>query len=479
MLDKHFGKSSERIDPAQLELLVDGLEADAALEDSSETEAPPKEKKRYRKKRSSFPDDLVERELEFDLPEEQKYCSATGKPLKFVRWEESTKYNFVPGHFERLKLKRAVYVSPADIEERADHPQQLLVTAEMAPEHRVIPGCMASAGLLIYILVAKYCDHLPLYRLQSIFKRRHDVVIDRNTMCHWIKRCAEILGVLYEAMRLELLSGNYLQIDETFIKLLDPDTKGKAKQSHFWVIKAPEAGVLFHFSPSRSHEVALKLLNGFRGSLQSDGYGAYQTLQGKMSDITPFYCWAHVRRKFVESIEVNPAQAAWYIAEIQKLYRVETRAREENLSVEVRGERRREESQPVLAGIKARLDRDLGSEDILPSSPLGKAIRYALSLWPGLIRYAEEGSEVVEIDNNITENAIRPTAVGKKNWLFIGHPNAGQTSAIIYTIVENCRMWDIDPMEYLRDVLPRVMDHPANRVGELLPRAWAEGRVGR
>jgi len=238
VLDKHFGKSSERIDPAQLELLVDGLEADAALEDSSEAEAPPKEKKRYRKKRSSFPDDLVERELEFDLPEEQKYCSATGKPLKFVRWEESTKYNFVPGHFERLKLKRAVYVSPADIEERADHPQQLLVTAEMAPEHRVIPGCMASAGLLIYILVAKYCDHLPLYRLQSIFKRRHDVVIDRNTMCHWIKRCAEILGVLYEAMRLELLSGNYLQIDETFIKLLDPDTKGKAKQSHFWVIKS-------------------------------------------------------------------------------------------------------------------------------------------------------------------------------------------------------------------------------------------------
>ncbi len=151
---------------------------------------------------------------------------------------------------------------------------------------------------------------------------------------------------------------------------------------------------------------------------------------------------------------------------------MEAEAREAGLSHEQRGALRSERSRPVLDRIKTRLDRDLSSSDILPSSPLGKAIRYTLPLWEGLARYAEKQHGVVEIDNNLTENAIRPTAIGKKNWLFIGHPKAGQRSAIISTIVENCRMWDINPL----DVMPRVMEHPANRIAELLPMAWKEAR---
>lgn len=432
------------------------------------------EKKSSPSKRASFPEALREEVIEIDLPEAEKICPQTGQPRPFIRWEESIKYNYVPGHFVRLRIKRAVYASPCG--ESDPLPEQPVVTAPMPAEYRVIPGCMAAAGLLVYLMVAKYVDHLPLYRLQHIFKRHHRVEIDRGTMCHWIKRSAEILAVIYEALRQELLSGNYLQIDETFIKLLDPDTKGQAKQSHFWVIKKPGKGVLFRFSPSRDHGVAQELLTGFEGRLQSDGYSAYQTLLGKMPGLTPFYCWAHVRRKFVESIEANGAEAAWYVAEIQRLYRVERELREGKVSCLERAPFRQEHSRPVLEGIKARLERDLASSEILPSSPLGKAIRYTLPLWPGLVRYTEEGNGEVEIDNNQVENAIRPTAVGKKNWLFIGHPNAGQTSAIIYTIVENCRMWDIDPMAYLNDVLPRIMDHPANRIHELLPRAWKEAQ---
>ena len=470
MLGKRFGPSSEKLNAEQLELITEAVE-EIATEDAK----PAKEKKVYPKKSASFPDDLVVTELKFELPEVEQFCQTTGKPLKFIRWEESTKFDFVPGHFERLIIKRAVYASTAGEDDPL--PEQPIITVEMPAKFNVIPGCMAATGLLAYIMVAKYCDHLPLYRIQNIFKRRHGVEIDRNTMCHWLKRCAVILGILYEAMRQELISGNYLQIDETFIKLLDPERKGKAQQSNFWVIKRPGAGVLFNFSPSRGHEVAKDMLEGFEGRLQSDGYSAYQTLQGKMAGITPFYCWAHVRRKFYESKEANGGDALWYLAEIQKLYRVEREARGEELDEEGRATLRIEKSKPVLETIKKRLDRDLGNADILPSSPLGKAIRYALPLWSGLTRYAEEGHGAVEIDNNEAENAIRPTAVGKKNFLFIGHPKAGQMSAIIYTIVENCRMWDINPLEYLCDVLPRVIEHPATRVYELLPRAWKNARA--
>jgi len=470
LLGKNFGPSSEKLDAGQLELITEAVEEIAKAD-----AAPlPKEKKDYRKKSASFPDDIITTELKFELPEEERFCLSTGKPLKFIRWEESTKYDFIPGHFEKIIIKRALYASTAGEDDPL--PERPVVTVDMPAKYNVIPGCMAATGLLAYIMVAKYCDHLPLYRLQNIFKRRHGVEIDRNTMCHWLKRCAVILGILYEALRRELIDGNYLQMDETFIKLLDPDRRGKAQQSNFWIMKRPGAGVIFHFSPSRGHEVALEMLKGFKGRLQSDGYSAYQTLQGKLRAITWFYCWAHVRRKFYESQEAGGEDALWYLAEIQRLYRVEAEAREQKLDDAGREKLRTEKSGPVLEGIKKRLERDLGNADILPSSPLGKAIRYALPLWPGLVRYAQEGHGMVEIDNNEAENAIRPTAVGKKNFLFIGHPKAGQTSAIIYTIVENCRMWGIDPLEYLRDVLPRVMSHPASRIHELLPRQWKKAR---
>jgi transposase len=482
LLARHFGKSSEKLDPGQLELVLEAMEEMAAAgpaQDGSTGEPPAKDKtkdkKTFRNKRAFFPDKMVTREVVIELPEEERLCRTTGKPLKFIRFETSTKYDYISGYFECAIIKRAVYASTAG--EADALPDQPVVTVGMPAWFNVIPGCMAATGLLVYIIVSKYCDHIPLYRLQNIFKRRHGVEIDRNTMCHWLKRCAVILGMLYEEIRRELVERDYVQCDETFVKLIDPDRPGEARKSNFWVLKAPGIGVLFQFSKGRGHEVPKAMLEGFRGRLQSDGYGVYQTLLGKLAGITPFYCWAHVRRKFHESLEANGVGAAWYIAEIRRLYKVEEEARVAGIDAPARAALRMEKSAPVLERIKTRLDRDLGNADILPSSPLGKAIRYALPLWAGLTRYAEESHGMVEIDNNQVENAIRPTAVGKKNWLFIGHPNAGQMSAIIYTIVENCRMWDIDPMEYLRDVLPRIMDHPAARIRELLPRQWKQARA--
>jgi transposase len=476
ILGKQFAASSEKIHPDQLELLLEGIEAaekDQSPDDEETQSAKPK--KKWRSKKTSFPEDLREEVLEFDVPEEERVCPDTGRERKFIKWEESVKYNFVPGHFVRLIIRRAVYALPQNTDEEALS-QQPVITAPMPAPYRVLPGCMAACGLLVYLMVSKYCDHLPFYRIQQIFKRRHKVELDRTLMCHWMKRCANLLLVLYEALRLELLSGNYLQIDETFIRLLDPDTKGKSKQSHFWVITKPGEGMLFHFDPGRGHEVALELLDGFTGKLQSDGYSAYTALKKKVPELTLFHCWAHVRRKFVESLEANGRDAAWYVAKIQKLYRIETEARVAGLDAKGRERLRQDKSQPVLQSIKARLEDDLKRDELLPACPLRKAIEYTLKRWEGLERYATPGNGEVEIDDNPVENTIRPTAIGKKNWLFIGHPKAGQTSAIIYTIIENCRLWGIDPMEYLNDVLPRIMDHPQTRIAELLPRQWKEAR---
>jgi len=473
LLGKRFGASSEKVDPDELQLLLEGLE-EAEAPPAEEAPAAPVREKRTRKKKMGFPENLKEEVLEIDLPPEERVCPETGRERRFIRWEESVKYNLVPAHFVKLTIRRAVRAVPADGELPPSSP---VVTAPMPPAFNVIPGCVAGVGLLAHLLVSKYCDHLPFYRLQTMFKRGHKVEIDRETMCRWSKRCAELLAVLYEAIRAELLSGNYLKIDETFAKLLDPDRPGKARNCFLWVIHRPGAGVFFHFDPGRGHEVALDLLNGFVGKLQSDAYSAYNALARRVAGIKLFACWAHARRKFHDAmLSGGDPGACWYVAEIQKLYRVERKAREGKFGAEACGRLRREESAPVLEGIKQRLERDAASAEILPSSALGKAVSYARERWPLLERYAEEGNGEVDIDNNSVENAIRPTAVGKKNWLFIGHPAAGRTTAILYTIIENCRLVGIDPREYLEDVLPRIASHPPERVAELLPRQWKAAR---
>lgn len=425
-----------------------------------------------------FPEDLPEETIEIDLPESERTCPQTGAERRIIRWEQTEKIHFLPGHFKRLVIRRAVRAVPFSAQQASGEPVETpVLTAEMPAEYRVIPGAVATAGLLAYLMVAKYCDHLPFYRLQQIFHRRHRVVIDRNAMCHWIGRCEELLERLHEAQRKELVSGQYLQIDETFIKLLDPDSPGKARKSYFWVIVRPREGVLFQFDPGRAHTVALEMLEGFAGRLQSDGFAAYGTLAAKNPGLTRFACWAHVRRKFVEALDCNGAAAAWYVAEIQRLYRIEAEAREKGIDHGGRTALRIQRSVPVLATIKARLDADRLGGCHLPSSPLAKAMNYTAGLWTELTRYAEPGNGMVEIDTNLVENAIRPSAIGKKNWLFIGHPKAGQRSAVIYTMVENCRLHGIDPLAYLTDVMPKLVDREAGAdVTDLLPRQWKAAR---
>ena len=225
LLGEHFGPSSEKIHPDQLELLLEGIEAAEPEEVSRGQEPAPKPRKKYRSKKTRFPEEMPEKVIEIELPEEELICPDTGKQREFIRWEETIKYKYVPGHFERIRIRRAVYAVPNDDSNESDLSSQPVVTAPMPAQYRVIPGCLAACSLLVFLMVSKYCDHLPFYRIQQMFKRRHKVELDRTLMCHWMKRCAGLLAILYEALRMELLSGNYLQIDETFINLLDPDSE--------------------------------------------------------------------------------------------------------------------------------------------------------------------------------------------------------------------------------------------------------------
>lgn len=474
---KPFKPSSEKVSIEQLELELQGLSL-AVNEKPMPTLKESPKKKRTRDKKTRIPDDLPVEVRIIPVREEELICPDTGKQRELIRYEKSVKIEWVAGHFKKVIIKREVRA--AKYSESDPLPETPMVTAEMPSEYTVIPGSFAGIGLIVHLLVCKYCDHLPFYRMEQIFRKRHNVKIDRWLMCHWLKRVSESLKILYDAHLKELIESGYLQIDETFIKLLDPERKGKARQSYFWVLRHPKLGVLFHFDRGRSADVPLGLLKGFIGRLQSDGYSVYETLQKRWAenaDLVMFNCWAHARRKIKDSLEANGPAAMWYIAKIRELYAIEDELRVAEANSSDREAVRKERSRPILSEIRNAIDSDLNPMKVLPSSPLGKAIRYIDNRWDNLERYAQDGNGEVEIDNNFVENSIRPTAIGKKNWLFIGHPKAGQVSAIIYTIIENCRMNKVNPFEYLVDVLPRIQDHPANRVNELLPRQWAEAKA--
>jgi len=317
------------------------------------------------------------------------------------------------------------------------------------------------------VLLSKYEDHLPLYRQQQQFLRL-GVNFARQTLCDWVEKGAEWLQAIVREMSGELLAGNYLQVDETPVRVMDPEVQGKCATGWLWVKAVPGGDVVFEFHPGRGQEYARQLIGNFKGYLQRDGYSAYGALARAGSGLVPVGCWGHARRKFVEAAELECAEAMEIINEIRKLYLIERHARDECLKPEQRGKLRQDLAHPLLEALPSRLE--ALREKHLPQSPLGKAIRYTLGEWQPLTRYLEDGR--LEIDNNLTENAIRPSAVGKKNWLFIGHPEAGWRSAVIYSVIVSCRRRGIDPWQYLSDVLQRLPAMKQSEISSILPARW-------
>jgi hypothetical protein len=332
-----------------------------------------------------------------------------------------------------------------------------------------VPGGFATPGLITDILIKKYVDHLPLYRQESILHTRHGIDIPRQTMCEWVRLAADWLQPIYRHIREDLKTCGYLQVDETPIRYCGDDTGGSRK-GYLWVYNQPGGDVLFEWHTGRGGGCLDGMLKNFRGNVQSDGYVVYASFAKTHGGIDLSACWAHARRKFDEAQEDSPALVRWLLHQIRLMYRIEeaVRGKGPNLRQAVRGA----QTAMILARIGNVVRLKLAA--FRPTSPTGKALAYVFDLWQELERFRDDGR--LEIDNNLVENAIRPTAIGKKNWLFIGHPDAGDRSAILYTLLANCRRLGINPRDYLLDVLTRLPALTNRQTADLTPRRWLAAR---
>jgi transposase len=458
-----FGASSEQVDRKQLELLLQ-LAAGATPAEPVVVEAKKEVNVQPRKARAPrLPEHLpvVEEVIE---PEPVKQAPAD---WRCIGQEVSEQLDFEPARFLRRRIIRKKYV----------HRSELDAVPVIAPlPERLLDRSLPAPGLLAHILVSKYCDHLPLYRQEQIYAQRHQVPLPRQTLARWVELAADWLQPIYEQIRTGVMAGGYVQVDETPIDYLEPG-HGKTKQGYLWTGSRPGGDVFFHWATSRAATCLEEFVPAtFTGTLQCDGYAAYRAFaNGRNPVITLAGCWAHVRRKFYEARESSPRLAGWLLGQIQQLYRIEARLREHRAGPALREAIRASESRPVVKRIERALIKLKASGRHLPQSPLGTAMDYALGQWPTLEIYLGDGR--VEIDNNNVENAIRPTAIGKKNWLFVGDAGAGQRSAIIYTLIECCRRRGLDPFAYLREVLTRLPNMTNRQIPDVTPAVWQKRQL--
>lgn len=460
-----FGVSSEALNPAQLQLLLQLPELAAQ---PAPNPPPPSgvEKPRpvpTRKARAvRLPEHLpvVEEVIE---PEPVK---AQPEQWRCIGQEVSEQLDYEPGRFLRRRTIRKKYVHRTDVD-------AVPVIAPL-PE-RLLDRSLPAVGLLVYLLVSKYCDHLPLYRLEQLFAQRYGVHLPRQTLARWVALAADWLQPIYEQIKTGVMADGYVQVDETPIDYLAPG-HGQTKQGYLWTGSRPGGDVFFRWETSRATACLDRILPAtFTGTLQCDGYAAYRAFaNGRGPSLTLAGCWAHVRRKFYEARESSPRLAGWLLSQIQQLYRIEARLREPTAGPNLRAAIRASESRPIVKRIERALLKLKASGRQLPQSPLGTALDYTLGQWRTLEVYVGDGR--VEIDNNLVENAIRPTAIGKKNWLFIGEADAGQRSAILYTVIECCRRRGLNPAAYLRDVLTRLPTMTTRQIPEVTPAAWQKSQ---
>ena len=331
-----------------------------------------------------------------------------------------------------------------------------------------LPKSNAGASLIAYLLVNKYVNHLPFYRQVQMFKR-DGIQLAESTINSWFANTADLLEILYDRIGYHIRHSDHLFVDESTIPVLNVDKPGSAVKGYHWIFKSLDPGLVYFYynKGSRAKYVLNEALPGFQGAIQCDGYIAYDHLDNTKGVIT-IGCWAHARRKFEQALENDPNTARYALLEIQKLYAIERRATQENMNPEQIRELRIAESYPILKSFEDWLL--LSTQTILPKSPIGKAVLYTLSLYRRLVRYTLDGR--YRIDNNLAENAVRPLALGRKNYLFCGNHQAARRTAIIYSLFGSCQVNNVNPQEWLTDVLNRIQDQNIQKIDELLPHLW-------
>lgn len=466
MLARMFGKSSESLDPSQPDLFdADAAKKPAAAESEdpgpvAEPTPAPNNAPTKRAPRKSR--DLSHLPVEETVHTSHE-VSANPQAYRLIERIVTDRLDYQPGRILIQRTIREVHV--------AKHQPDAAPLKPAAPPSL---GLTATPRLVAYVTASKYCHHRPHHRTEDILLRRHRVHIPRHTLCHWDKVVADTLEPLYKHIHQSLLKSGNLQADETPVRYLDPG-KGKTSTGYFWVIHAPRCGIkgdiLYQWHPSRKATCLDALLPDYQGNLQTDAYAAYPSWARGKAGIDLASCWAHARREFHEALKIGQRLAAGPVAIIAKLYQIETTLRESQATAHRRAEVRREQSAPVLEILRAELQTLRQRPEVLPKSRLARAIDYTLALWDRLGHFIGHGE--VEIDTNLTENGIRPTAVGKKNWLFVGSETTGQRAAIIYTLIECAKRHGHNPEAWLTDVLNRLPGMTnQDDLGVLLPSNW-------
>jgi transposase len=461
-----FGKRSERnvgaVDQQQLE--IEGFsDQEKALPEKETIQQHERQKpKRNGQDKIQLPSDLPVETTTLDLPAEEKVCKETGEPLVRIGEEVSYRLAHRPGSYYLKEIIRPKYAHPKK--------EELGVLTALLPDS-IIPKCRADESLLAEIAVKKFGDHQPLYRIAEQLGRER-IMISRRLLSQWIVRLGMALLPLYEAMKQEILASGNLFIDETPIDIQD---KIKTRKGYMWTLVGGRGANppyrIYDFKPDRKHEHVKEILGNYQGALHSDKYGAYETY-AKQSGVIWMPCYSHIRRKFFEAEAGDPSLREWVLIQLRELFQLEELAwlqpPEERLRI------RQEQEVPIIDALIDRIKRRLIEGKILPKSKLKEALGYFCSLIPYLKNYTQH--PFARLDNNVAERAIRPLAIGRKNWLFFGSEESGQSAAVLLSLIQTCRGLKINPRNYLEDVFRRLMGHSARRVHELLPDQWQKAR---
>ena len=457
-----FGSKADKLD-AQEEALMAEVQGDLeeqaqrdpplsqdVLEEEEKPDSQPK-----RRRRHPMPEHL-ERQTVVLEPEPLEPCVGCGQMPEPIGKEVTEELEFVPAKLVVRQVVRPKYACRCG--------RGGVQIAPLPP--RLVPQSKLGLALAVHLLLGRFDDHLSYYTMERVFRERHGVVIPRQQMVQWVAQVAALLQPLWLLLFQEIKLGGYLQVDETPVKVLDPEVKGKAATGYLWFYAVPGGDVWLDFQDTRGKKAPHAKLLDFVGTIQTDAYEVYESLKKNIPSLRRIGCAAHARRRFYKAAREGDREAIWFIGQFRLLYRIERKARDH--SPPERHRMRQEQAPAIWKGMK---ERALALQTkTLPQSSLGKALSYFINEYDALIGYLENG--LFEIDNNLVENSIRSPVVGRRRWLFIGHPDAGWRSAVIYSLIISCRRRGINPQAYLTDVLARLPSMNITQIAALLPSRW-------
>ena len=467
-----FGRRSEKLDPDQLALAFEDVEqaiaASEAAEDKQNEASVRVRADKRRASRGALPAHLPR--VHVTIEPEDKNCPCCRTPMHVIGEESAERLDVIPAQFRAIVTHRPKYACRAC--------EQAVVQAP-APE-RLIKGGLPTEGMVASVLVAKYAWHLPLYR-QTQMLAAQGLDIKRSVLAFWVGYAAAELKPLYLRLRGLILTSGKIAVDETKAPVLDPG-RGRVKQGYFWAVARDDRfwggtdppAIAFTYAPGRGAVHALKLLDCYHGVVQCDGYAAYKKVaeEAPGEAITLAFCWAHLRRRFFDLAKAGNAPIASEALErIAAIYAIEKTIR--GVSPAERRRVRQDKSKPLVVVLKTWLEQQLAR--VSGKASIADEIRYGLNHWDGLTRFLDDGR--IELDTNIVERGIRPIVLNRKNALFAGHDVGAENWACIASLIETCKLNDVDPQSYLADVLKKLVNlWPASRIDELLPWTWATER---